>query len=95
MQTSADPTPETTFQPLSGWPVLTTWLLALAAIYDIQISWMGKHTLFRGLAGKVLRATGGIAVDRTHRGNLVRQTPGGTFSEIWIWRRARGFRRAL
>ena len=55
----------------SNWDLF--YLLALAAIYDIQISWMGKHTLFRGLAGKVLRATGGIAVDRTHRGNLVRQ----------------------
>jgi 1-acyl-sn-glycerol-3-phosphate acyltransferase len=34
---------------------------------------MGKDTLFRGPFGRILRRLGGIPVDRTHRGNLVRQ----------------------
>jgi 1-acyl-sn-glycerol-3-phosphate acyltransferase len=55
----------------SNWDL--AYLLALAAIYDISVSWMGKDSLFRGPWGAVLRWFGGIPVDRTHRGNLVRQ----------------------
>jgi 1-acyl-sn-glycerol-3-phosphate acyltransferase len=55
----------------SNWDL--PYLLALAAVYDVRVSWMGKDTLFRGPWGALLRWLGGIAVDRTHRGNLVRQ----------------------
>jgi 1-acyl-sn-glycerol-3-phosphate acyltransferase len=55
----------------SNWDLVH--LLAFAAVYDVRISWMGRHTLFRGPLGRVLRRLGGIPVDRTHRGNLVRQ----------------------
>jgi 1-acyl-sn-glycerol-3-phosphate acyltransferase len=55
----------------SNWDLV--YLLALAAVYDIGISWMGKDALFRGPFGGVIRRLGGIPVDRTHRGNLVRQ----------------------
>jgi 1-acyl-sn-glycerol-3-phosphate acyltransferase len=55
----------------SNWDL--AYLLALGAMYDVSISWMGKDSLFRGPSGSVLRALGGIPVDRTHRGNLVRQ----------------------
>jgi 1-acyl-sn-glycerol-3-phosphate acyltransferase len=55
----------------SNWDL--AYLLALAALYDVRVSWMGKDTLFRGPWGAVLRRLGGIPVDRRHRGNLVRQ----------------------
>jgi 1-acyl-sn-glycerol-3-phosphate acyltransferase len=55
----------------SNWDL--AYLLALAAVYDVSVSWMGKHTLFRGPWGAALRRLGGIPVDRRHRGNLVRQ----------------------
>ena len=55
----------------SNWDL--AYLLALAAIYDVTVSWMGKDSLFRGPRGALLRRLGGIPVDRTHRGNLVRQ----------------------
>jgi 1-acyl-sn-glycerol-3-phosphate acyltransferase len=55
----------------SNWDLV--YLLAIAAVYDVSVSWMGKASLFRGPGGRVLRRLGGIAVDRRHRGNLVRQ----------------------
>jgi 1-acyl-sn-glycerol-3-phosphate acyltransferase len=55
----------------SSWDL--AYLLALAACYDVTVSWMGKASLFRGPRGALLRRLGGIPVDRTHRGNLVRQ----------------------
>ena len=55
----------------SNWDL--AYLLALASIYDVSVSWMGKDSLFRGPWGVVLRWLGGIPVDRRHRGNLVRQ----------------------
>lgn len=38
--------------------VMVLWAL------DIKISFLGKHTLFRGLFGKWMRSIGGIPVDR-------------------------------
>ena len=54
----------------SNWDL--AYLLAIAAVYDVSVSWMGKDSLFRGPWGAVLRRLGGIPVDRRHRGNLVR-----------------------
>ncbi len=39
--------------------VLTLWAL------DIKISFLGKHTLFKGLFGRWMRSIGGIPVDRS------------------------------
>ena len=47
------------------------FLLAFAALYDLEISWMGKHSLFRGPMGRIMRALGGIPVRRQKRENLV------------------------
>ena len=55
----------------SNWDLLH--LLALAWSVDIPVSWMGKHTLFRGLLGPLMRAVGGVAVQRDRRNDLVRQ----------------------
>ena len=53
----------------SNWDL--AFLLALATIYGIRISWMGKHTLFRGPMGTMMRAVGGIPVVRHERLNMV------------------------
>jgi len=46
----------------SNWDL--PYMLAIAWTLGIRVSWVGKHTLFRGPAGWVLRALGGIAIDR-------------------------------
>ena len=53
----------------SNWDL--AYLLALAAIFDVRVSWLGKHTLFRGPLGWVMRRLGGIPVVRHERGDLV------------------------
>jgi 1-acyl-sn-glycerol-3-phosphate acyltransferase len=42
------------------------YLIALAAISDLKISWMGKHVLFRPPLGWLMRRVGGIPIVR-HR----------------------------
>jgi 1-acyl-sn-glycerol-3-phosphate acyltransferase len=55
----------------SNWDL--AYLLAIAAILDVRVSWMGKHTLFRGPMGPVMRALGGIPIRRHRREGLVEQ----------------------
>lgn len=38
---------------------------------DMDASWLGKHTIFRGLFGRWLRSLGGIPVDRRAPHNVV------------------------
>jgi 1-acyl-sn-glycerol-3-phosphate acyltransferase len=45
--------------------------LAAAAALGLRVSWLGKHTLFRFPFGGMLRALGGIPVDRTRSTHLV------------------------
>ena len=45
--------------------VLTLWAL------DIKVSFLGKHTLFRGWFGKWMRSIGGIPVDRSQSHGVV------------------------
>jgi len=56
-------------------PHTTNWdfiyLIVFAAYYELQVSWMGKASLFRGPFGPVMRALGGIPVQRHKRENLV------------------------
>jgi 1-acyl-sn-glycerol-3-phosphate acyltransferase len=56
-------------------PHTTNWdlvhMLALGAVEGVQIQWMGKHTLFKFPFGGFMRWTGGIAVDRRSKQNLV------------------------
>lgn len=44
---------------------------AMAVILDIDLRWMGKHTLFEPPFGFVLKELGGISVDRRASQNLV------------------------
>jgi 1-acyl-sn-glycerol-3-phosphate acyltransferase len=45
-------------------------VMALFAL-DVRISFLGKHTLFRGLFGRFMRAIGGIPVDRSQPHGVV------------------------
>jgi 1-acyl-sn-glycerol-3-phosphate acyltransferase len=55
----------------SNWDL--AFLLALSLRYGVRPRWMGKHTLFRGPMGPVMRALGGIPVRRHLRENVVQQ----------------------
>ncbi len=58
-------------------PHTTNWdlvyLLACAWAFGISPSWMGKHTLFWGPLGPVMRWLGGVPVYRGRAGGLVSQ----------------------
>lgn len=45
--------------------------LATSAVLGLEMSWLGKHTLFRGPMGPVMRWLGGVAVDRTKKNDMV------------------------
>jgi 1-acyl-sn-glycerol-3-phosphate acyltransferase len=53
----------------SNWDL--AYLLALAETFDVRVSWLGKHSLFRPPLGWLMRRVGGIPVVRERRGNLV------------------------
>ena len=55
----------------SNWDLPFT--LAVAAALGVRISWMGKHTLFRPPFGALMRAVGGLSVDRRSPGGVVGQ----------------------
>jgi 1-acyl-sn-glycerol-3-phosphate acyltransferase len=55
----------------SNWDAV--YLLALAEMYGVRISFMMKHTVFRGPFGPLFRSLGGIPIRRHLRENLVKQ----------------------
>jgi 1-acyl-sn-glycerol-3-phosphate acyltransferase len=55
----------------TNWDLL--YFLACAWAFGISPSWMGKHTLFRGPMGPIMRKLGGIPVERSRAGGLVGQ----------------------
>lgn len=71
-------------------PHTSNWDLALmlgfGAAYGVRVSWLGKHTLFRGPHGRVLRALGGIPVDRGRPEQVV-ETVAAEFAQrpgLWL-----------
>lgn len=60
---------------LIGAPHTSNWdfvlMLGIAWEQELPFRWLGKHTLFRGVAGPVMRALGGIPVDRRDPAGLV------------------------
>jgi len=60
---------------LIGAPHTSNWdfvlMLAIAWRLGIPVRWLGKHGLFRGWRGPIMRALGGIAVDRTDPARVV------------------------
>lgn len=55
----------------SNWDL--AYLLAFAVLFDLKISWIGKHTLFRWPMGGLMQRLGGIPVRRHLRENMVDQ----------------------
>jgi 1-acyl-sn-glycerol-3-phosphate acyltransferase len=55
----------------SNWDL--AYLLAFAAVYDVKLSFMAKHTLFRWPMGPVMRLLGGVPIRRHRRENVVEQ----------------------
>jgi 1-acyl-sn-glycerol-3-phosphate acyltransferase len=55
----------------SNWDLPYT--LATAFKYDIPISWVGKKTIFKWPFGNMMRALGGVSVDRSKRADTVQQ----------------------
>ncbi len=55
----------------SNWD-LAYWL-ALSVVLEVEVSWVGKHSLFRWPFGAVMRRLGGIPVRRHVRQNTVQQ----------------------
>jgi 1-acyl-sn-glycerol-3-phosphate acyltransferase len=56
-------------------PHTTNWdfpfTIALGKVFDMNIRWMGKHTLFNFPFGWIMRKLGGIPIRRHERGNIV------------------------
>ena len=90
---------------LVGAPHTSNWDLPLGLLYmsavGLHFSWAGKHTIFRGPAGTILRSFGGIPVDRRIRSGFIEQmselfdshetmilaiTPEGTRSKALYWK---------
>lgn len=72
--------PEPAQYVLIAAPHTTNWdfpyLIAFAEYFEMEISWMGKHTLFKPPFGWLMRSLGGIPVQRHKRGNLVENLAG-------------------
>lgn len=90
---------------LVGAPHTSNWDLPLALLYmsavSLRFSWAGKHTIFKGPIGTILRAVGGIPVNRRIRSGLIERmselfdsretmilaiTPEGTRSKVPYWK---------
>ena len=60
---------------LIGAPHTSNWdfvlMLCIAWSWGIKLRWLGKHTLFRGLAGPIMHGLGGIPVDRSDPARIV------------------------
>jgi len=67
--------PEASHAVVIAAPHTSNWDLALmlgfGVAFGLRVSWLGKHSLFRGVQGRVLRAVGGIPVDRTRPEDVV------------------------
>lgn len=65
---------------LIGAPHTSNWdfvlMLCIAWSLGIKLRWLGKHTLFRGLAGPIMRGLGGIPVDRSDPARIVNEVVG-------------------
>lgn len=87
-------------------PHTSNWdfVFGLAAVLalELDLHWFAKHTLFKGPWGGMFRALGGIAIDRSAPGGVVRQTvqtfadsehliiglaPEGTRAHVAQWKR--------
>jgi 1-acyl-sn-glycerol-3-phosphate acyltransferase len=74
-QLAGEPHPDLERYVLIAAPHTSNWdlplTLAFGVILDLRISWVGKHTLFQWPIGGLMRALGGIPIDRRARHNMV------------------------
>jgi 1-acyl-sn-glycerol-3-phosphate acyltransferase len=75
--TLVGPKPDASKVILLGYPHTSNWDLLVYVLaawaLDVPLAWMGKHQLFRGPAGPLMRRLGGIAIHRDRRENVVQQ----------------------
>ena len=61
-----------------GAPHTSNWdlplLIAIASHFRLDVRWMGKDSLFKGVLGPIMRFLGGISVDRKRGNSVVEQT---------------------
>ncbi len=55
----------------SNWDLI--FMLAYAYVFDLHISWLGKHSLFKFPFGWFMKFLGGIPIDRRSSNNAVKQ----------------------
>lgn len=86
-------------------PHTSNWDLPLGLLYmsavNLRFCWAGKHTIFKGPIGTILKSIGGIPVDRRTRSGLIERmaelfdshktmilaiTPEGTRSKVPYWK---------
>ena len=83
----------------SNWDL--AYLLAITCALDVKVSWIGKHSLFWWPVGPILRALGGVPIQRDRPEKIVEQivrsfddaetlcltiTPEGTRSTARYWK---------
>jgi len=83
----------------SNWDLL--FMLGVAYKFRIRLRWMGKDTLFRPPFGGLMKALGGIPIDRSKTNNVVEQMveiyagadelvvaipPEGTRAKVRVWK---------
>lgn len=79
-QLRAEPLPEGGAGVFVGAPHTSNWdfVLMLAVTWQLRVSvrWLGKHTLFKPPFGALMRALGGIPVDRKNPAGIVEDVVG-------------------
>ncbi len=55
----------------SNWDFI--WFIAMALVKDVPVRWLGKHSLFRGPLGYLMRALGGLPIERSSQQGYVAQ----------------------
>jgi 1-acyl-sn-glycerol-3-phosphate acyltransferase len=48
-------------------------MMGMSFVLGMQISWMGKHTIFKPPFGAIMRGLGGVPIERHKRANVVEQ----------------------
>jgi 1-acyl-sn-glycerol-3-phosphate acyltransferase len=55
----------------SNWDFI--WFIAMALAKDVPVRWLGKHTLFTGPLGYLMRPLGGLPIERSSQQGYVAQ----------------------
>lgn len=70
--------PEVSKYVIIAYPHTSNWDfplgVAVCIMYRLKVYWLGKDSLFKGLAGPVMKWLGGIAINRSEAHDVVQQT---------------------